>query len=197
MTDTLTDRPPVLTDDDDTGPFPCCVHCTGHPKVNDHESPCPQGCSASAAPSPASRPRPGFANPEAALLTARAFLYDGWTAEEVREVAHPQDGLLSDLADAMDLLASGDEPDLITDYWKAALGLVAAGTAAGDLLAQAADPEWIASQAADRRVTPARHLDDLLTLAGRIKALAAAGVTQEKAVSLLAPCADDSALSAA
>lgn len=133
-----------------------------------------------------SRPRPGFPTPERALLTARAFLLDGWTAADVREVMHPEDNLLGDLADAMDLLSEGTEPDVITDYWKTALGLVAAGTTAGDLLAQAADPAWIDSQAAARRVTPARHLDDLLTLANRARLLTVAGVTREKAHALLA-----------
>ncbi len=60
---------------------------------------------------PDSRPRPGFGSPETARQAAAIFTAEGFTAAEVRDGMHPGDGLLAELAAAMEALeAEGFTP---------------------------------------------------------------------------------------
>jgi|SRR5579859_3108219 len=49
-------------------------------------------------------PRPGFADPEAARDSAMVFTAAGFTAQGIRDGAHPGDMLLAELAGAMAVL---------------------------------------------------------------------------------------------
>ena len=57
-------------------------------------------------PLPGSKPRPGFPSTEIARQCAVIFMAEGFTSDEILDGAHPQDELLGELADAIDLMTA-------------------------------------------------------------------------------------------
>jgi hypothetical protein len=67
--------------------------------------------------------------------------------------------------------------EALTDTWLAALRYRAIGRTAGDLRAQAADPEWVRGLALEGGITADQEREQMLAVAGRMDRLAAEGLT--------------------
>jgi hypothetical protein len=69
---------------------------------------------------------------------------------------------------------------VIRDFWLAALKYYALGSTAGDLRADAADPEWVRSASLDAGITEEQERAQLLAVAHCLDSIAATGLSPVK-----------------
>jgi hypothetical protein len=69
---------------------------------------------------------------------------------------------------------------VIRDHWMAALKYFALGRTAGDLRAEAADPEWVRGMAAEGGITEEQERSQVLAIADAVDALAVTTLTPVK-----------------